>query len=206
MENRVSRTYRQPPYWANAQLLDLLKDLPLMHPKSQIKKLSGALRRCRGQDGSCVSYINHPSRRNPKGYGYSGIVSVTGKRFSKRKTARIMRRRGSKEVKAQLHELWNEDGWDPIQEQIADSDWYDDEPMEKPDWEHEWYWAESRHDDFHDDDLSDHDMPNFDYLSSYEPNHYAEDMQRLRGLIVTYGTLGLREMLEIAEIQTGYKL
>ena len=75
----MSRTYRQPPHWANAQLIDILRDLPKDTSKSAIKWLNAAIRRCRGQDGNCTSYINDPSNKSPKGYGYSGAVGLNGK-------------------------------------------------------------------------------------------------------------------------------
>lgn len=104
----MSRTYRQPPHWANAQLIDILRDLPITPSKLAIKWLNRSMRRCRGQDGTCTTLSHEPCSSSPKGYGWWGAEGVNGKRFAKRKTARIMRRRGTKETRAQLHELWNQ--------------------------------------------------------------------------------------------------
>ena len=104
----MSRTYRQPPHWANAQLIDILRDLPKDTSKSAIKWLNASMRRCRGQDGTCVTPAHEPCNSSLKGYGWWGSDGLNGKRFAKRRTARIMRRRGTKEARAQLHELWND--------------------------------------------------------------------------------------------------
>lgn len=176
----MSRTYRQPPHWANAQLASLLEEIPTTpYLKSHLKWLKVTIARCRGQDGTYVTPAHDPSNGSPKGYGWWGSDGMNGKRFSKRRTAKIMRRRGTKEARAQLHELWNDHQLNmEIELQEENDRAY--EAWLLMDYDDDVHWDDEPHEDPYDDpyELSCYDELDTVGMDEYDLSYYNREHDR----------------------------